>query len=360
MGLVATKCSSCGGKIRVDDTYKRGICPYCKTEFITEDIVQNVITNIETQNNYYYGTNDKFNEEKNQCKILLMMLKNLDFNSLEDRALKVLDVNYENQLAQTIYKCKFEFQSFLDRDFVALEFNADIVAEYFKNNRGKVDAEVSLLFIKLLSYKPTVSGSVGELLSAVMDNLDSLDIDKEQKKEFFTVLKDTIENKQQINKLRSIARGRYFNALSVGIFEKNSYAATALRNDSNIAKKLANNLLKNRENLKNIFNYKINVVDGGTLSNIIISGSNSKEGNGPLVCSIIAFISSILGLVNIFFGVVGFCLGLVTLPFIAKKPNEKSKLCYTLSIASIVIAFMIIIVCVVAWFVAARITVYSL
>lgn len=45
MSFVAAKCTSCGAPIQVDDTLKHGVCPYCKTEFVTQDVIQNITIN---------------------------------------------------------------------------------------------------------------------------------------------------------------------------------------------------------------------------------------------------------------------------------------------------------------------------
>lgn len=97
-----------------------------------------------------------------------------------------------------IYKCKFKFRSYLSGEFVALEFNENIGANYFRSNKGKVDIEVSLLFVDLLLYKPTASSGVGELLSAVMDNVEVLSAPLQDKKAFYRDLSRRIGDRSQI------------------------------------------------------------------------------------------------------------------------------------------------------------------
>ena len=55
MPLVVAKCTQCGADLKVDSDAKRGICQYCHTEYITED----VINNFNNFYNYNYNYNIK-------------------------------------------------------------------------------------------------------------------------------------------------------------------------------------------------------------------------------------------------------------------------------------------------------------
>lgn len=46
MAFVAAKCTECGAAIEVDQSKEAGICPYCKTAFVTEKVINNYVTNI--------------------------------------------------------------------------------------------------------------------------------------------------------------------------------------------------------------------------------------------------------------------------------------------------------------------------
>lgn len=46
MGFIAAKCTQCGANIEVDKTQTAGICPYCKTPYVTEKAIQNYVLNI--------------------------------------------------------------------------------------------------------------------------------------------------------------------------------------------------------------------------------------------------------------------------------------------------------------------------
>ena len=43
--MVAAKGTECGAAIEVDQSKEAGICPFCKTAFITEKVINNYITN---------------------------------------------------------------------------------------------------------------------------------------------------------------------------------------------------------------------------------------------------------------------------------------------------------------------------
>ena len=60
MALVAAICTSCGGKINVDNSKEAGICELCGTPFVTEKVIQNFVTNNVTNvtnNNSFAGAN---------------------------------------------------------------------------------------------------------------------------------------------------------------------------------------------------------------------------------------------------------------------------------------------------------------
>lgn len=59
MALVAAKCTMCGASIKVDDSQERGVCEHCGTEFITEKVIINYVTNItnvDKSTNIFIGT----------------------------------------------------------------------------------------------------------------------------------------------------------------------------------------------------------------------------------------------------------------------------------------------------------------
>jgi hypothetical protein len=59
MALVAAKCTMCGASIKVDDSQERGVCEHCGTEFITEKVIVNYVTNItnvDKSTNIFIGT----------------------------------------------------------------------------------------------------------------------------------------------------------------------------------------------------------------------------------------------------------------------------------------------------------------
>jgi len=55
--MVNAKCTNCGASIMVDETNEAGVCPYCKSAYITEKAIKNInnTTNNTAQiiNNYY-------------------------------------------------------------------------------------------------------------------------------------------------------------------------------------------------------------------------------------------------------------------------------------------------------------------
>ncbi len=67
--MVNAKCTNCGAQIDIDEKSEAGVCPYCKTAYITEKAIRNVnnTTNNSTQiiNNYYGGNPQENTKKKN-------------------------------------------------------------------------------------------------------------------------------------------------------------------------------------------------------------------------------------------------------------------------------------------------------
>ncbi len=45
------KCTSCGANIQVDEQNEAGVCPYCKSAYVTEKAIRNYDNSISTTNN---------------------------------------------------------------------------------------------------------------------------------------------------------------------------------------------------------------------------------------------------------------------------------------------------------------------
>lgn len=72
MGFVAAKCTQCGANIEVDDTKEAGICKYCGTAFVTEQVINNVeVTNhISDSVVNIYNNSDETYLETNAHKLI--------------------------------------------------------------------------------------------------------------------------------------------------------------------------------------------------------------------------------------------------------------------------------------------------
>ena len=67
MAFVAAKCPQCGGNIQVDDTKEAGICPFCKTAFVTEKAIHNYHVNIVNNVDTVIVQSDAFRITSERC-----------------------------------------------------------------------------------------------------------------------------------------------------------------------------------------------------------------------------------------------------------------------------------------------------
>ena len=298
MVFVPLKCSQCGSIIKVDVTKEKGICEHCGTEFITEKTINNNVynntTNIEKQTNIYFGEN-KFEEEKKQCKILLTMLENYDFSNIKDRALKVLDYNPENELAIMLYNCNFTTKSYIDGDFPTLNFDERPVCQYFYSRKGLISTDFSLLFIDLLLLEAKNSAFMVNLFDKILDNIDNLGLDKTTISYTYNEIAKKILNKNSINRLRKCANQMGGLAVLNIFLTGSAYVSTLADLQADEAKSLLNLLKDSRrdfcdEMLEHLDNIDIDdEIKDDLRKNLELNSSNSSI---PHLIAKISFISA--------------------------------------------------------------------
>ena len=243
MALIPAKCSQCGGKIEVDDKKESGVCKHCGMAYLNEEIVNNNITNnisqIKKQTNIYLSSN-KFEEEKIQCKILVMSLEKFDFKGIRERALKILELNPENELATMIYNSDFSPFSWLNGDYIEVRFDLTAVEKYFKLRRGMIDEKFSLTFIELLLRKVDNSVKAHDLFRAILDNINALDFTTEKLRCFYDMIVTLfLIDKQRIEQFRNIASKSGSLALANILITRNAAISTIADMQSEKAKDLS-------------------------------------------------------------------------------------------------------------------------
>lgn len=178
MGLVTLVCPKCNGKLNAEEGQNLFKCPFCGTEFIRENKIVNSVTNtvqhIQTQVNIG-ATAERFENEKNQCRVLIMLLNKLDFAPLKERALRVLDINPENALALMVYNGDFSVEV-VSGDVFFAGFDEEQIVKYLEYYNGVIDAELSSIFVKLLQIHPTSADMASKCMNLIMTNLSALNL----------------------------------------------------------------------------------------------------------------------------------------------------------------------------------------
>ena len=189
MALMQIKCPNCGAEIEFDNEKETGECKYCHGKFLNKKDNETNTYIIEKQININIGENQIEKEEK-QCEVLLMMLKNSDLSNLKYKALEVLEINPNNELAKMIYHLNFEFYELLDGTISTYSFSTSSITNFFKKYKGSISTETSVSFISLLLQKYNFSKEDYPCMNAMLANLESFSNDN---KEVFDFYKEVIK-----------------------------------------------------------------------------------------------------------------------------------------------------------------------
>ncbi len=189
MALMQIKCPNCGAEIEFDNEKETGECKYCHGKFLNKKDNETNTYIIEKQININIGENQN-EKEKKQYEVLLMMLKNFDLTNLKYKALEVLDINPNNELAKMIYHLNFEFYELLEGEITSYSFSSILITEYFEKYRGTIDSETSVIFISLLLQKYDFDEEDSSCMNAILANLESF---SGNNKEVFDFYKNVIQ-----------------------------------------------------------------------------------------------------------------------------------------------------------------------
>lgn len=275
MSLVSLKCPRCGGDIQLDRARGEGFCMYCGCKCILKQDVNktetnnytvtktetNNITNIDKQINYNYGASE-FEKEKKQCKVLLMLMHNLDLSNLEERALRVLDLNPDNSLALMIYNCDFSAIVSSQTDLVFLKYNEEPLLKYIKENKGYIDAETTVLFAKMLMFRPIEQKLTPQIMEAIFANLDSIGLSPFEKAQAYeSMIKNLCDNDylSSLKTLKSLSGGLMVASLLAG----DNYQASQARSIRNEAKMYSQTIFQLRSTLASIIVKHLKVANIG-------------------------------------------------------------------------------------------------
>lgn len=252
MALMQIKCPNCGAEIEFDNEKETGECKYCHGKFLNKKDNETNTYIIEKQININIGENQIEKEEK-QCEVLLMMLKNSDLSNLKYKALEVLEINPNNELAKMIYHLNFEFYELLEGDITTFSFSTTPITEYFETYKGSINSETSVSFISLLLQKYDFTEEDYPCMRALLANIESFG---KNSNEIFDFYKSVIElaksgsaNYKQIKKIvRKMPKG-----LTTFLLTNNEYLAADVAEYRTEAKKAKSILKKSHKNfLKSI------------------------------------------------------------------------------------------------------------
>ncbi len=288
MSLVAAKCTQCGANITVDSSKDAGICPHCNTAYIVEKAIKNYNTtnNIQNQTNIYYGESE-FEKEKKQCKVLLMLLNNMDLQYLKDRALKVMDTNPENCLAQMIYDCGFNVNTY--NNYTFLEFNEQPLQVYLKKECGNIDAETSITFIKAIVLKMQTGPNLSEMVNIILKNISMQNIDSDALYNTYCKIADEISNVSGIESMLYVSKLR--KVAGILTFFDESYNSTDDFDTSKDLKAIASMMLSTRRIMADVFVKAVNKSSLplerknmliGKVSNLLRGASNSNSATNSM------------------------------------------------------------------------------
>ena len=112
--------------------------------------------------------------EVKQCRILTMVMKNLDMANLKDRALRVLDENPDNPLALMVYNA--EFSAFYEQNTaLCVQFNEQIVTAFLKEHGDTLDFDTFLAISRLILMKEASASDSDDsaLIGSVLKHADA-------------------------------------------------------------------------------------------------------------------------------------------------------------------------------------------
>ena len=266
MSFVPAKCPQCGANIQVDSSKEAGICSHCGTPFVTEKVINQTnnydfsTQNVENQTNIYVGES-RFAVEKNQCRVLLMLLKNLDLQYLKERALKVMETNPDNTLAQMIYDCNFSVTTECGEVF--LSFYEKPLWDYIAKECGNIDVDTCVTFVIALTAKSNNTTLLSNIVSGICDNIQKQNLSEAEVFDAYRRMVEVICATDDISKLLSGAKE--MSSSNNDVVKQNGKAMMAMVKEISLNRQIMANTLKLRiadmnlaEDMKNSLLSKLN------------------------------------------------------------------------------------------------------
>lgn len=265
MESIKITCPNCNNPLELQELNANTLCKYCNKPILNvknENSASNVVIHNHMTN---FNSPSEFEAEKKQCKVLLMLLNNFDIEYLKDKALKVLDINPDNSLAQMIYDCDISCEILADLPFTSI--NEKPLADYVKSEMGNIDVETCDTFLCLLLTKSDGDNETCNIVKDLIKNISLLNVSNQEKIKTFNRMATQICDVTQINAL--LQSSKLNKAIGILTMFSDSSGAMDSFSDSKNIKVLANNILSLRTKIAKAFTSELSKLNMTELPQII-------------------------------------------------------------------------------------------
>lgn len=267
MGFIKRFCQNCGTLNEIKETTEMFVCSSCGCiQIIKNDKAENISSSTEiTEKDKNYNENNdyelKLKEvicDLEQCDVVIKMLYNGDYSNVCHKALLILEKYPSNKLAEMIYKLNFEVNNYCDNRYTGYTFNEQPVIDYFLDNSGFVNFDLSLFFAVLLIKKCVYTIWISECMEAILENIMNLNLSDEILYKYFNELFYELNNNSSSDRLKDIAK-EHKSAAWINIFVTGSAVLSAAADlVSDEAKKIEKEIKIIKDELREIVtNYLI-------------------------------------------------------------------------------------------------------
>lgn len=175
--------------------------------------------------NYYLSQNP---QEAKSFAVLMKCLFNNDFSNITNYALKVLEINPENVVADMLYDCEFSFYNNNITGVSCADFFTLPVTSFFRLYKGQINIEFSTIMFNLLKNRhPSIVG-VEECGTSIIENVEALKVDESEKERFFNIILDLSSLNHTINMLQNDLNHMRGIGMKTFILTDNEYLAAGM------------------------------------------------------------------------------------------------------------------------------------
>ncbi len=189
--------------------------------------------------------------EKEQCQILFTMIEDYDFENFKSMSLKILEQHPENKLAKMFYKLNVIAESLIHGDFVSIDFSTSPITDYFTNNNGQIDIDLSKQLLILISQKTVIGNEECNCVREIIKNVQNLGLKDDELKDFYlTILILAKEGNVCLKKIEKLNKESRLIGLKSLILTDNEYIAAYAKEYHTDIKNLYKILLSSKSNFE--------------------------------------------------------------------------------------------------------------